>query len=70
MGSFRLVKELCKKCDTWTDGDENFWVRNGVVHCPYRGHGGYGIVRIDEPPPDCCPFLLEHTLAQKEVIQC
>jgi len=67
-----LNKECCKKCHKnrlgeWDEIDDVDW-RQGEIFCPDDNvelrevYGG----KITEPPPDDCPFILEHILTKED----
>ena len=68
-----LNKKVCRRCIdlryrgtlcVWQANDDAEWGR-GVVLC---GAGvtprGLRFIKIDEPPPDHCPYIVEHVVSQ------
>jgi len=54
----------------WWEEDEYNWKHYRIVDCPAPAANVFEDSQlqhgIDDPPPDFCPYLLEHTLFQKE----
>jgi len=67
-----LNKKVCKKCLTkiqqWTE-NERLW-RKGVVYCIPNNDDDWIVgpyaQRIDKPPHDKCPYVLEHLMAEQK----
>ena len=74
-----LNKELCKRCwehgkaDNlngfgWAQIDEEDWKNKKIVVCSLRYAALLPhptIIKTTEPPPDNCPYLLEHIVDVK-----
>jgi len=71
-----LNKECCKKCRKrfgifgWMESDELWWKEEGMVYCPdeYLGKKETVTRKITGQPPIKCPFLLEHTISNEDII--
>jgi len=61
-----LIKKYCKKCINislfWSDVDEEWWEKRGLVECPGAYIEETMYRKTNEPPPVKCPFLLEYIL--------
>jgi len=66
-----LKKKLCMRCWEnsvgksvgWAASDERRW-KEGCVWCPmdFQSNREYNPRSITEPPPNKCPFYLEHVI--------
>jgi len=52
----RQERQLVNKPQPWTESDEMRW-KLGSVHCPFVLSE---IIKINNPPPSFCPYILEH----------
>ena len=70
-----LSKEVCKKClGWWQEGADDMW-EDGWVGCPRGNYACYYttssknyypvMARVDAVPPEACPYLVEHVVAQE-----
>ena len=65
-----LDMALCKRCFAdggvdWSAEYEREWHEFGVVWCRAKPDGisrWLGCQKIEKPPPEDCPYLLEHVL--------
>lgn len=62
-----LSKQVCKKCKEihihsgWSKVAEQLW-NSGTAFCPAKFSVALD-VSVKAPPPDWCPYVLEHALA-------
>ena len=62
---------LCRKGSCgWEEmmEDELNWTRRGVVLCPafhLRDKEERSVAKVGEPPPEWCPYVVEHAVSQK-----
>ena len=48
----------------WNMFDERRWEEDGLIVCPfdYKNKREGNIRKIDDKPPNCCPFYLEQVI--------
>ena len=61
-----LNKGVCKRCiGEWDDFHEKeCWRESGDVPCPERYSIMLDFANIDEPPPEWCPYFVEHIVSE------
>ena len=64
-----MSRKICRLCrDNWNCLDEMRWDNYRIVVCPFKERIFWKKAKVFENPPGHCPFILEHTINQGEIL--